>query len=74
MRISHHAPGAGRFVLRLGKHITQVQYKTLLLIVLLQNQQILYCSDASFMLLLVAFCLDYWLRPYEPPLVPRDAL
>jgi hypothetical protein len=23
---------------------------------------------------LLAFCPDYWLWPYEPPLAPRDAL
>jgi hypothetical protein len=32
------------------------------------------CISCPFMLSLVAFCLDYWLRPYEPPLAPRDAL
>jgi hypothetical protein len=30
--------------------------------------------SCPFMLSLVAFCLDYWLWPYEPPLAPRDAL
>jgi hypothetical protein len=30
--------------------------------------------SCPFMLLLVAFCLDYCLWPYEPPLASRDAL
>jgi hypothetical protein len=32
------------------------------------------CKPCPYMLLLVAVCLDYWLRPYEPLLAPRDAL
>jgi hypothetical protein len=34
----------------------------------LRKEEFITCP---FMLSLVAFCLDYWLRPYEPPL---DAL
>jgi hypothetical protein len=30
--------------------------------------------SCPFMLSLVTFCLFYWLRPYENPLAPRDAL
>jgi hypothetical protein len=36
----------------------------------------MYCRLClrSFMLLLVAFCLNYCLLPYEPPLASRDAV
>jgi hypothetical protein len=37
----------------------------------LRKEEFISCP---FMLSLVAFCLDYWLRLNEPPLAPRDAL